>query len=65
MSDRFFTYVIISESTGETYVGQTEDVRRRIVEHNDPDNRRSFHTKRRRGPWLLAYSEAHVPALKQ
>ena len=59
VSDRFFTYVIISEPTGETYVGQTEDVRRRIVEHNDPDNHRTLHTKRRLGPWIVGYWETH------
>ena len=40
-----FTYVLVSESTGKTYVGQTEDLRRRIEEHNDPNNRRTLHTK--------------------
>ena len=34
-----FTYVLVSESTGNTYVGQTENLRRRIEEHNDPNNR--------------------------
>ena len=55
----FFTYVLVSRSTQETYVGQTEDLARRLLEHNDPLNRRSFHTKRRPGPWLVAYSERH------
>jgi putative endonuclease len=55
----FFTYVLVSRSTQETYVGQTEDVARRLLEHNDPLNRRTFHTKRPPGPWLLAYSEMH------
>ena len=55
----FCTYVLFSRSTQETYVGQTEDLARRLLEHNDPLNRRSFHTKRRPGPWLLVYSETH------
>jgi putative endonuclease len=56
---KFFTYVLVSRSTQETYVGQTEDLGRRLLEHNDARNCRSFHTKRRPGPWLLAYSETH------
>ena len=66
--DQFFAYVIVSRSTGETYVGQTEDLRRRVLEHNDPNNRRTLHTKRRRGPWMIAYWEAHhsrAEAMKQ
>ena len=55
----FSTYVLVSRSTQETYVGQTEDLARRLLEHNDPLKRRSFHTKRRPGPWLLAYSETY------
>ena len=59
MAGSFFTYVIVSESTGQTYVGQTEGLRRRVLEHNDPNNRRTLHTKRRLGPWIVAHWEAH------
>jgi predicted GIY-YIG superfamily endonuclease len=38
----FSTYVLVSRSTQETYVGQTEDLARRLLEDNDPLNRRSF-----------------------
>ena len=54
-----FTYVLVSASTGNTYVGQTEDLRRRIEEHNDPNNRRTLHTKRRLGPWIVVHWESH------
>ena len=55
----FFSYVLVSATTGETYVGQTEDLRRRVVEHNDPSNRRTLHTKKRVGPWIAVYWESH------
>jgi putative endonuclease len=49
----------MSASTRETYVGQTEDLCRRIKEHNDPENQRTLHTKRRRGPWVIVYWDSH------
>ena len=55
----FVTYVLASKTTGETYVGQTEDLARRIAEHNDPNNRRTLHTKRRLGPWILVHWESY------
>ena len=59
-----FTYVLVSESTGKTYVGQTEDLRRRIEEHNDPNNRRTLHTKRDglgRGSLFIGSRTDHGP----
>jgi putative endonuclease len=53
----FWVYILQSETTGATYTGQTEDVARRLSEHNDPSNRRTLHTKRRPGPWLLLHAE--------
>ena len=55
-----FTYVLVSESTGKTYVGQTEDLRRRIEEHNDHNNRRTLHTKRRLGRGSLFIGVARI-----
>ena len=49
-------YVLVN-ADGDTYVGQTDDLARRIVEHNDPACRFSAHTKRRKGPWRLLYCE--------
>jgi len=53
----FWVYILVSESSGQTYVGQTENLQRRLTEHNDPGNRRTLHTKRRPGPWRLLHSE--------
>jgi putative endonuclease len=53
----FFVYVIISESTGKRYIGQTNDLPRRLAEHNSRQHNPRKHTSRNRGPWRLALSE--------
>ncbi|MFI5056680.1 MAG: GIY-YIG nuclease family protein [Candidatus Acidiferrales bacterium] len=49
----FHTYILRSESTGQFYVGHTENLTKRIFEHN---NNRTASIKNR-GPWKLFYSE--------
>ena len=56
---RFFVYVLVSESTDRRYTGHTDDLERRVAEHNDPTCNPKKHTSRNRGPWRLAYSEEH------
>lgn len=46
----YHVYVLVSETTGKTYVGQTQDLTRRLEEHNDPDCVGTLHTKRHVGP---------------
>jgi len=45
---------------GKIYIGQTEDLARRITQHNAPAYRGTLHTKRHPGPWRLIYKE-HFP----
>jgi len=52
----FLVYVLLN-SKGETYVGQTTDLERRLAQHNDPHCRLTLHTKRHAGPWRLLHSE--------
>jgi len=55
----YYLYVLqrISNSRG-TYVGYTNDLKRRLVEHNKPQStKRSF--TQERGDWKLAYYEAY------
>jgi putative endonuclease len=47
-------YVYLLKSPKQFYIGSTNDLRRRIREHNE---NKSFATKNR-GPWKLAYYEA-------
>jgi putative endonuclease len=48
----FYTYVIISESTGKLYIGSTGNLEERITRHNQ---NRSKATKSR-GPWKLFWA---------
>lgn len=50
----FYVYLLRSLKYDETYVGSTNNLRRRLVEHNDGT---SFSTKRYK-PWVLMYYEA-------
>jgi putative endonuclease len=56
----FWVYVLLSETTGRRYVGQTEDLARRLAEHNNLFHNRRKHTSRNVGPWRLVYSEEHA-----
>jgi len=53
----FHVYILRSESTGQFYIGHTNDLVRRIEQHNDPKYSGSKHTKRSKGPWYCVYSE--------
>lgn len=53
-----YVYVLRSETTGKTYVGQTVDLERRLAQHNKPNDQRSMYTKRNRDPWILIYKES-------
>ncbi len=49
----FHLYILRSTTTGRYYVGHTENLTKRVYEHN---NNRTPSIKNR-GPWELAYSE--------
>ncbi len=53
----FYVYVIVSETTGRRYVGQTEDLDRRLAEHNSPTHNAKKFTSKHAGPWRLVYHE--------
>ena len=54
----FFTYILQSETTGRYYIGSTDNLRRRLSQHNDPDYSGTKTTKRFKGPWKLVYEES-------
>ena len=51
-----FVYVLVNPE-GKTYVGQTNDLERRVAQHNDPHCKGTLHTKRHKGPWKLIHQE--------
>ncbi len=52
----FFVYLIRSKLNGQYYIGQTSDLKRRIVEHNRGDSKYT----RKYKPWKLVYFEAFI-----
>jgi len=52
----FTVYVIKSEGTGRFYVGQTNDLAKRLRRHNSGLTR----SGRNRGPWTLVYAEKYA-----
>ena len=54
----YFAYILQSGSTGRYYCGFSEDVARRVRQHNDPEYTGSKTTKRFAGPWLLVWKKA-------
>ncbi len=50
-----WTYILRSATTGRYYCGSSDNVERRIAQHNDPDYHGSKTTKRFEGPWELVW----------
>ncbi|HEY5601069.1 MAG TPA: GIY-YIG nuclease family protein [Patescibacteria group bacterium] len=49
----FYTYILFNESSKKTYVGHTDNKKRRLAEHNSAKGLYS----RRYMPWKIIYSE--------
>ncbi len=52
----FTIYVIYNATVSKTYTGQTEDMTRRLYEHNQ--HLLGGFTSRYRGEWVLIYQES-------
>jgi len=52
----YAVYVLLNPQ-GKIYVGHTQDVARRVSQHNDPEYRGTLHTKRHPGPWHLIHQQ--------
>lgn len=50
----FYTYILRSEKSGRFYTGYTNNLRKRLIQHNEG---LSYYTKRDK-PYLLVYFEA-------
>ncbi|MEW5745232.1 MAG: GIY-YIG nuclease family protein [Nitrospirota bacterium] len=51
----YVVYILKSDATGTSYVGQTSDLEKRLGEHN---NGKSLSTRNQR-PWRLVYKEVY------
>ncbi|MFN5468658.1 MAG: GIY-YIG nuclease family protein [Pirellulaceae bacterium] len=56
----YFVYVLQNQESGLRYVGQTDDLQRRIGRHNQPDPTGVRFTGKQPGMWLLVYSEIYA-----
>ncbi|MCB1043887.1 MAG: GIY-YIG nuclease family protein [Acidobacteria bacterium] len=52
----FWVYILQSQTSGRFYCGQTDDLVRRLREHNDPHYQGSKTTKRFKGPWIVVWN---------
>jgi putative endonuclease len=57
-SDCYWTY-ILENPQGRFYVGHTDDLDRRVAEHNSPEKVGTKYTHKN-GPWRLIWSESHL-----
>lgn len=51
----YFLYILKSVNNSKSYVGITNDLNRRLLEHNSGKN---FYTKRH-SPWVMIYNEKY------
>ena len=49
---------VLENAEGGFYVGSTDDLARRLAEHNDPNRAKSKFTAKG-GPWRLVWAESH------
>ena len=52
----FYTYIIHSDKTGNYYIGCTNNLERRIQEHNA----NKTHSLKNRGPYRIIYTEQYL-----
>ena len=52
----YYIYIIKSAKSGKYYVGCTDNVNRRIKEHNKGQSKYT----RNKGPWMLEYTEEYI-----
>jgi putative endonuclease len=51
----YWVYILQSQTTGRYYCGQTDDIEKRLLQHNDPENTFTRTTSRFKGPWRLLH----------
>jgi putative endonuclease len=49
----YFTYILKSEKTDKLYIGHTENIERRLLEHNSNQSK----STKNNGPWKLIFTK--------
>jgi len=50
---------VLENSSGRFYIGSTDDLERRVAQHNSGEKDTSKYTLKN-GPWKLVWAESHV-----
>jgi putative endonuclease len=53
----YWVYIIQSQSSGRYYCGHSDNVQRRVNQHNDPEYRSTRTTKIFPGPWKVVWTQ--------
>jgi putative endonuclease len=53
----YWVYILHSQTSNRHYCGYSNDVERRLKQHNDPAYQLSKTTKRFQGPWNLVWTQ--------
>lgn len=56
----YYVYIIWNGKAKKYYIGQTNNLEKRISQHNDPNNTYSKYTKQYKGLWTLIYFEEYL-----
>ena len=51
----FYTYILQSLKSGRLYIGQTDDLERRLNDHNSGKTK----STKNKGPWIILYYVKH------
>lgn len=56
----FWVYVLKNDLSDKIYIGQTENLEKRINQHNGRNFRKSSYTKLNKGKWVSVYEEEFI-----
>ena len=54
----YYVYILENDAR-KFYIGQTEDLERRLSEHNDPSRSKSKFTAKQNVTWRIVWTEPH------
>jgi putative endonuclease len=57
---KYWVYIIQSQSTGRYYCGYSDNVDRRLSQHNDPQYQLTQTTKIWKGPWRVIWTQEYA-----
>ena len=57
---KYYVYVLFSANANKRYVGHTDDLDRRVAEHNNVAHNPCKFTSKHPGPWTLVHHEVYL-----